>query len=53
MSAERRRYIKRTLEPVLRKAADEFPAVVVTGPRQSGKTTVLKHLFANCLLLYS
>ncbi len=39
------RYIKRSLEPVLRKAASEFPAVVLTGPRQSGKTTILKHLF--------
>lgn len=39
-------YIKRSLEPVLKKAASEFPAVVLTGPRQSGKTTILKHLFA-------
>ena len=39
------KYIKRSLEPILRKAASEFPAVVLTGPRQSGKTTVLKHLF--------
>ncbi len=38
-------YIKRSLEPVLKKAAAEFPAVVLTGPRQSGKTTILKHLF--------
>jgi hypothetical protein len=38
-------YIPRTIEPVLAAAASEFPAVVLTGPRQSGKTTVLKHLF--------
>jgi predicted AAA+ superfamily ATPase len=39
-------YIKRSLEPVLKKAAAEFPALVLTGPRQSGKTTLLQHLFS-------
>ena len=38
-------YITRSLEPVLQKAVNEFPAVVLVGPRQSGKTTLLNHLF--------
>ena len=40
-------YIQRSLEPVVRRAAQEFPAVVVSGPRQSGKTTLLTRLFGN------
>ena len=39
-------YIQRSLEPVIKKAVQEFPAVVLTGPRQAGKTTLLKHLFS-------
>jgi predicted AAA+ superfamily ATPase len=40
-------YIPRSIEPLLRNAASEFPAVVLTGPRQSGKTTTLKEVFGN------
>jgi len=40
------KYIPRSLEPVLIRAAREFPVIVLTGPRQSGKTTLLKRLFA-------
>lgn len=40
------KYIPRTLEAVLSRAVKEFPVVMLTGPRQSGKTTLLKHLFA-------
>ena len=37
--------IPRKLSPVLRKAADQFPVVTLLGPRQSGKTTLVRALF--------
>lgn len=39
------KYLKRAIEPHILKAARQFPAVAVTGPRQTGKSTLLKKLF--------
>lgn len=38
-------YIKRKIESPILEAAKYFPVITVTGPRQSGKTTMLKHIF--------
>lgn len=39
--------LPRTLEGAVKKAMKTFPAVLVTGPRQSGKTTLLFERFSN------
>ena len=38
-------YINRTIEEVIKEAAIYFSVISITGPRQSGKSTLLKHLF--------
>jgi len=40
-------YIRRDLERKITKYARTFPAVVLSGPRQSGKSTTLKRLFGS------
>jgi len=37
--------IVRSIAPVLQKAAGEYPVVTVTGPRQAGKTTLVRMVF--------
>jgi len=36
-------YIKRTAEQFIKRASDQFPALLITGARQVGKTTLLRH----------
>jgi predicted AAA+ superfamily ATPase len=39
--------IKRTLAPRLKRAAKQLPIVTLTGPRQSGKTTLVRAVFGD------
>ncbi len=39
------RYISRSIEKEIMRASRAFPALLVTGPRRAGKTTLLKKLF--------
>ena len=38
-------YLHRTIEGIIKEASQYFSVISVTGPRQSGKSTLLKHLF--------
>ncbi len=40
-------YFQRTLEFYLKQIDTQFPVLLVTGPRQVGKTTILQHLSKN------
>lgn len=40
-------YIRRFIEPLLIEATKHFPVLLVTGPRQSGKSTTLQRLFSS------
>ena len=39
------KYIYRDIEKTISEAIKYFPVITVTGPRQSGKTTMLRHMF--------
>ncbi len=38
-------YVQRALSTIIKKSLESFSGVTITGPRQSGKTTLAKHLF--------
>lgn len=40
-------YLPRDMEEAILEAAEYYSVICVTGPRQSGKSTLLKHLFPN------
>lgn len=40
-------YLTRSLEPVARHALTEFAAVIITGPRQAGKTTLARRIMGD------
>lgn len=40
-------YLTRSIEEIITEASQYFSVISVTGPRQSGKSTLLKHLFPN------
>lgn len=40
-------FIKRDIASEIKYAATKYPVVIITGPRQSGKTTIVKKVFAN------
>jgi predicted AAA+ superfamily ATPase len=39
------KYVERTLARSMQEAANGFPALILTGPRRAGKTTLLRHMF--------
>lgn len=41
------KYIERSLEKVVQQVTMEYPVLLITGPRQVGKTTMLKKLMEN------
>lgn len=41
-------YIYRSMTEAIKEALEYFPVITLTGPRQSGKSTLLRHIFPDC-----
>ncbi len=41
----KKEFIEREITPAIKDAAKYFPVITITGPRQSGKTTLIKQMF--------
>ncbi len=39
-------YISRNIENILEQSLLDMPVIIITGPRQSGKTTLAKHFLS-------
>lgn len=37
--------IQREIANAIKEAASQYPVVTITGPRQVGKTTLIRHMF--------
>ena len=44
-------YIKRSIENVIERSAETFKAVLVTGARQTGKSTLLSRLYPDVKMI--
>src|SRR5882757_8171128 len=41
------KFIQRQIAPIIKAQQSKFPVLAITGPRQSGKTTLLKEIFSD------
>ena len=41
------KYIERAMGKTIMESLDYYPVIIITGPRQSGKSTLARHLFAD------
>lgn len=45
-------YIKRDMEKIVLELSEQYPVILITGPRQVGKTTMLQNLMEGTDRIY-